>query len=81
MELRQVATRVDEEQYRLFKEITKRLGTTTSDALRMFVYSFNESGGFPYEVRTKAMPEPFKTEEEATRFATSLSMGLIDETR
>lgn len=53
----QVATRIDGEQSRLFRETAARLGTTPADALRMFVAAFNEYQGFPYEVRTRAACE------------------------
>ena len=52
MALKQAATRIDAEQYELFKATTRQLGTTPSDAIRMFIYSFNDCGGFPYEVTT-----------------------------
>lgn len=82
MGMRQTATRVDEEQYELFKATTRDIGTTPADALRMFIYAFNEHRGFPYEVRTsKPIVEPFDNERDATRFATSLSMEVIDATR
>lgn len=79
----QLATRVDEEQGALFKETARRLGTTPSDALRMFVCAFNNNKGFPYDVRLDEGPrvEAFTSEEDATRFATSLSRGVLDETR
>lgn len=79
----QLATRVDDEQGELFKETAKRLGTTPSDALRMFVASFNACGGFPYEVRLSEplSVEPFQTEEEATDFATAYAEELLDGTR
>ena len=78
----QFATRIDEEQGRIFRETAKMLGTTPSDALRMFVFAFNESRGFPYDVRL-ASPnvEPFESEEEATSFASVLSMRMYDEAR
>lgn len=82
MGMRQTATRVDEEQYELFKATTRDIGTTPADALRMFIYAFNEHRGFPYEVRTsKPIVEPFNNEKDATRFATSLSMGVLNATR
>ncbi len=78
----QLATRVDQKQAELFKSIAKQLGTTSSDALRMFVSAFNACKGFPYDVRVGALEvEPFTTEEEATHFATDLAMRMIDETR
>lgn len=82
MGMRQTATRVDDEQYELFKATTRSIGTTPADALRMFIYAFNEHRGFPYEVRTsKPVVEPFDSEEDATRFATSLSMGVLNAAR
>jgi DNA-damage-inducible protein J len=78
----QVATRIDEEQNRRFRAITKALGTTPSDALRMFIASFNAEGGFPYETKLRTREiEAFNNEEDATAFATRLSMRMIDEAR
>ncbi|RLP06345.1 type II toxin-antitoxin system RelB/DinJ family antitoxin [Propionibacterium australiense] len=81
MATRQIATRVDAEQAELFKETTRRLGTTPADALRMFVTAFNSHRGFPYDVRLSEDVEPFATEEDATRFATDLSLKAINEAR
>ncbi len=75
----QFATRVDDDQAAKFKKITSELGTTPSDALRMFVSAFNEAGGFPYDVRI-ARPqkvEAFDDERDATRFASDLALRAI----
>lgn len=78
MSLKQAATRVEETQYEIFRDTARNIGTTPSDALRMFIYAFNEHRGFPYEVRTmKPIVEPFETEEDATRFATDVSMEVL----
>jgi DNA-damage-inducible protein J len=78
----QIATRVDEEQSRQFRAITKSIGTTPADALRMFIAAFNAEGGFPYEPKIRKRDvEAFDSEEEATAFATYLSRKLIDEAR
>lgn len=78
--LKQAVTRIDEEQYDQFRAITHELGTTPSDALRMFIYAFNEYRGFPYAVRVQhPVVEPVKTEAEATRLSTALSMEAINE--
>ena len=45
--LKQASVRIEEEQYDLFKETADKLGTTPTDALRMFIYAFNRDGGFP----------------------------------
>ena len=79
----QLATRVDDEQAALFKETTKRLGTTPADALRMFVATFNSTGGFPYDVRLDepVTVEPFQTEDEAVEFVDAYAEELLDGTR
>ncbi|MDR0842842.1 MAG: type II toxin-antitoxin system RelB/DinJ family antitoxin [Acidobacteriota bacterium] len=79
----QIATRVDETQSQLFRETTKRLGTTPADALRMFVAAFNEHRGFPYDVRLDDEKNivAFESEDEATGFASRLSKRMLDETR
>ena len=60
-----------------FRETTKKLGLSTADALRMFVSSFNEYQGFPYQVRVRQVAEPFENEREASDFANDLSMRMI----
>ena len=83
MGTKQLATRIDEEQEREFREITRKLGTTPSDAMRMFITAFNACRGFPYDVRIGALSEvePFVTEEEATDFASRVSMRSIHASR
>lgn len=82
MALKQAATRVDEAQYELFRATAQSLGTTPADVLRMFIYAFNEYRGFPYEVRTtRPVVEALETEQDATRFATALSMEALYATR
>ncbi len=80
--MKQVATRVDEAVYEAFKGTSASLGTTPSDALRMFIYAFVEHRGFPYRVTTaQPMIESFSTEEDATEFATDLSLETLHATR
>ena len=80
MALRQAATRIDEEQYALFRDTTRSLGTTPSDALRMFIYAFNAHRGFPYEVRLESSDAEFlSSEEESTAFATRLAMRTMND--
>ena len=71
----QLATRVDDDQAEEFRETTKKLGLSTADAL--FVSSFNEYQGFPYQVRVRQVAEPFENEREASDFANDLSMRMI----
>ena len=77
--MKQVVSRVDDLEYEKFKELTASLGTTASDVVRMFIYSFNDYGGFPYPVR-KLKAEPFKTEEEALDFVSARFKEALDET-
>jgi len=81
METVQVATRIDKQQNRRFREISKAIGTTPSDALRIFIALFNSEGGFPFEVKIKSTIEAFINEDEATEFATKMSRRMLDETR
>ena len=76
--MKQAATRIEDAEYDLFQKTAASLGTTTADALRIFIYSFNDHHGFPYPVQSRRMKiEAFETEEEATRFATDLAMETL----
>lgn len=77
----QFATRVDDELGNRFKELTKRLGTTPSDALRIFIASFDQSMGFPFDVRVHAKAAPFASEAEADEFVEQASSEMLDEAR
>ena len=76
--MKQAVTRVEDKEYDLFQETAANIGTTTADALRMFIYAFNDHHGFPYAVQSRRMQvEAFETEEEATRFATDYAMEAL----
>jgi DNA-damage-inducible protein J len=45
-----VSTRVDADERRLFVQATDSLGTTPSNAIKMFIRAFIEQGGFPFDV-------------------------------
>ena len=76
--MKQASTRVEDKEYDLFQETAANIGTTTADALRMFIYAFNDYHGFPYPVQSRRMQvEPFENEEEATEFATDLAIEMI----
>lgn len=79
MAAKQIATRIDENEYARFKVTANRIGSSPSDVLRMFVYAFNENNGFPYEVKTNIPEcEPFTSEEEADDFITKQALELMD---
>lgn len=76
--MRQAATRIDDAEYDLFQKTAASIGTTTADALRMFIYAFNDHHGFPYPVQSRRMQiEAFENEEDAARFATDLAMEIM----
>lgn len=76
--MKHAGTRVEDAEYDLFQRTAANIGITPSDALRIFIYSFNDYHGFPYPVRSRRMEvEPFQTEEDATRFATELAMEAL----
>ena len=77
--MKQAATRIDDKEYEIFQRTAANIGTTTSDALRMFIYAFNDHHGFPYPVQSRRMQiEAFETEEEASDFATDLAMEMME---
>lgn len=55
--MKQASVRIDEHQYNLFKQTAEELGTTISDALRMFIYAFNREKGFPEQVAKLTTPD------------------------
>jgi len=77
----QLATRIEKTQDQVFRETTRRLGTTPADAMRVFVAVFNQHRGFPFDIRLASDVEPFATEGEATDFATRTSLRMLDEAR
>jgi DNA-damage-inducible protein J len=77
--MKQATTRVEDREYELFQQTAANIGTTASDALRMFIYAFNDHHGFPYPVQSRRMQvEAFEKEDEATRFATDLAMEMVE---
>lgn len=77
--MKQVATSIDDKEYELFQATAANIGMTTADALRMFIYAFNDHHGFPYPVRSRRMEvEAFDSEEEATKFATNLAIEVVE---
>jgi len=78
---RQLATHVDEAEERPFRRMTRMLGTTPADAIRVFVAAFNQHRGFPFDVRLPMVVEAFDNEDDATDFANHLALRTLDETR
>ena len=74
----QLATRVETSQERLFRETTRRLGTTPADAMRVFVAALNQHRGFPFDVRLDPEVELLESEDAATEFASHLTEKLLD---
>jgi len=54
--------KIDAEDKRLFSEFTHEMGTTPSNAVRMFVRAFNEYRGFPFDTS-----RPYRLSAEALR--------------
>lgn len=76
--MKQAATRVEDREYERFQKTAASIGTTTSDALRMFIYAFNDHHGFPYPVQSRRLDvEAFRTEEEAVDFASDMAMEIM----
>lgn len=45
-----IVAKVMPQEKELFFEATERIGTTPSNAIRMFIAAFNRAGTFPFEV-------------------------------
>ncbi|MEE1295431.1 MAG: type II toxin-antitoxin system RelB/DinJ family antitoxin [Bifidobacterium sp.] len=63
----QMAVRMDDQEAAMFKAITKALGTTPSDAIRMMVASFNRNGGFAQPMTLGLPAETLEAMAEADR--------------
>ncbi|MCL2735456.1 MAG: hypothetical protein FWD75_02355 [Propionibacteriaceae bacterium] len=74
----QLATRVEKAQDQLFRETTRRLGTTPADALRVFVAAFNQNRGFPFDVRLGVDAGSDETEDRPETLS-SVPRRLLDE--
>lgn len=61
----QMAVRLDDKEASMFKAITKALGTTPSDAMRMMVSSFNRNGGFSQPMTLELPAETLEAMAEA----------------
>jgi DNA-damage-inducible protein J len=68
----QVATRVDEHEKNVFDAITKDLGITPADALRIFIKAFDKASGFPFELKSGIRYQPIPNLDKAkhTRLTT-----------
>ncbi|MDM8270096.1 type II toxin-antitoxin system RelB/DinJ family antitoxin [Thermophilibacter provencensis] len=78
----QLATRVEDAEAARFREITRLLGTTPADAMRIFVSAFNAHRGFPFEVRlAEPEVEAFTSEQEAAEFSNRLALRMMSDAR
>ncbi|MDR0950961.1 MAG: type II toxin-antitoxin system RelB/DinJ family antitoxin [Candidatus Ancillula sp.] len=47
-----INTRVDAKEKRLFEILTRSIGTSPQNAIKIFITSFNNNRGFPYEIKS-----------------------------
>ncbi len=77
--MKQAVTRAEDKEYDLFQETAANIGTTTSDALHIFIYAFNDYHGFRYSFQShRIQVQPFETKKEATEFTTDLAMEIME---
>ena len=74
MSLAQVVAKVPEADKEQFTKLTARLGTTPSNAIRMFITAFNQRGAFPFDL---SQPRYNATTEEALREAQDIVDGKV----
>ncbi len=53
-----MSVKLDPEEKALFTQNAEAIGITPSAAVKIFVRSFNEYGGFPFEVRRRSRLNP-----------------------
>lgn len=61
-----IVVKVPVEEKKHFVELTKELGTTPSDAIRLFIRAFENEKGFPFTPKLKKVPtvEEFRSDPE-----------------
>jgi DNA-damage-inducible protein J len=69
-----VVAKVPEAEKARFLELTAGLGTTPSNAIRMFITAFNQRGAFPFDV---SQPRYNPTTEAALREAQDIVDGKV----
>ncbi|MDR1473914.1 MAG: type II toxin-antitoxin system RelB/DinJ family antitoxin [Lactobacillales bacterium] len=78
MKTLQIATRVDEDIKLEAQKVAKDYGLDLSTAMRMFVTRIAKTHTIPLRLdEPTIVAEPFKSEKEATDFATDLSLGVL----
>jgi DNA-damage-inducible protein J len=71
--MRALSAKVRDDEAALFMQIAEQIGTTPSNAIRMFVSAFNRRGGFPFDVSN---PYGFNKETLQAMEATAQGVGL-----
>jgi DNA-damage-inducible protein J len=74
MSLAQVVAKVPQEEKDTFYELTSRIGTTPSNAIRMFISAFNQRGAFPFDL---SQPRYDAEVREAMREVDDMIAGRI----
>lgn len=78
----QFATRVEDAEGATFREYARQLGTTPSDAMRIFISAFNAHRGFPFEIKLHdPAVEAFASEEDAGKFSDYLALEMMRDAR
>ena len=67
--------KIDAEDKRLFSQYAHEMGTTPSNAVRMFVRAFNEYKGFPFDTS-----RPYRLSAEAGRAYDEANAAIADGT-
>lgn len=67
--------KIDAEDKRLFAKYAHEIGTTPSNAVRMFVRAFNEYEGFPFDTS-----RPYRLSAEAQRAYDEADAAIADGT-
>jgi len=75
----QITAKVNKSQKTQFERITKSIGTTPANAIKMFIIKFNNMQGFPFDLR---MQDPYIEELEDiidAKIADEITQEMIDD--
>ena len=70
--------KIDPAEKELFVRTAEEIGTTPSNAIKMFIRAFNDYGGFPFEARSaRAMRTGYLSQGDFEAFARDVEMGAM----
>jgi DNA-damage-inducible protein J len=67
--------RIENEEKKRFVSLTKQIGLTPSDAVRVFIHRFNHDQGFPFPVNVRYAPMSSDEIDEMAQIEAAIEAG------